>query len=187
MSLNNLPSCIIKYILNFTDILTTIKFSMVSKKYYNYCYPSIKQIREIASGIINLKNVKYRKISHKNFFIGIMCDVCKKTSFNNINCSGCKMVCCNSCFFNNNCACYKCDKCGNSANIIKNERCTVCNCSFCANCIGNNYIEYKHGEHIICTTCIILSYYCSNCKTKKCLYCISKFGDMCIECKNLKK
>jgi len=191
---NNLPTCIIKHILNFTDIITTIKFSITCKQYLKTYYPPIKTIISLFNIIIKVKNIKHNIATHcdigMNYEYGYECCFLCFYDESHINneCTSCKKPCCDNCIIDNYCIqCYKCNNC----NIIKkdkNNECKLCHLKYCNNCKKYGITcGTKQESHFVCNNCTNVLYYCNICKTKKCNICIKYFGSQCISCTSIKK
>lgn len=81
MSIELLPPCLIRYILSFTDILTTIKFSITNKIFYKKYYP--------VDDIVKIKNAldKLKKKSNKHKNIGEYIYHTQNIYFDRIECN----------------------------------------------------------------------------------------------------
>ena len=203
-----LPTCVVQYILSLTDTITTLKFSMTNKYNYNKFYPHdgiIKLKNKLDEIKGKIKKQKFGNYTTFNEYVLYLINTYDDDHIygfcDDKYCTICKQSLWWSRFeYNTNplCMsgrCYTCTrKCiiCNKDNIDKISRCVICNEHICDNNCSD--INYKLGgfdcecyssltDGIICHNCSIITYYCGNCKQKKCPLCIKNYGNICTDCK----
>lgn len=192
-----LPKNIIKYILEYTDTITTIKYSMTNKNNYDIYYPKMSNIRELVSAIIKSKNTKYIKMENQcesevdySYDVDVceICNLCSNGGFSYFFCVTCEKNCCEDCMnddiFEYCDKCYSCETC-NKITKKKNKVCIICDTSKCYDCYINqkNYIVCSDEFHYVCEKCTVITFYCKECLQKSCHKCLNIYGGKCKTCK----
>ena len=194
--ISGLPIILIKHILNFTDTITTIKFSMTCSTYLKKLYPDRMNTNKLISKLFKIKNIRIYKLKNNNIDLCYrggydQCNICDITDGNEDaykKCRSCGKQCCNSCkgkkrSENIYCLhCYSCSKC-NTVNKSENNLCKICDSSHCKKCSIGGY-ECKLKGHFVCKNCIDVLYYCKLCYNKCCECDVYKYGIICKSCRN---
>lgn len=189
-TINDVPICILKKILNNVNTKTQIQFSMTCKKYYDKLYPSRNSIGTLANNIFAIKSNKIRQflldgngIENNTKY----CHVCCKINYGGLKCCKCSLGCCVDCvsrqttFSFSNVVCKKCDTCNNCSRKINapiENVCGGCGYMICDECFNN--ITFKCCDNsILCNKCSSLCNYCKECKNPCCSDCVPSLEYMC--------
>jgi hypothetical protein len=191
--LNNLPPCIIKYIISYLDIKTIIHFAITNKTFYKKYYPTekacllknkLEQLKKIC--IENIGSLQHCISNHSNYIDSLcvcqeypMCDHCSPSDL----CNWDKKYYCSSCESN-------CQICNTNC-IPKTGICNICTGGICYKCdqtidVWEEYCIDDWHDVYICKSCCVINRHCKICYKIKCPICLPLSETVCKNCLEVK-
>lgn len=194
-NINDVPTCIIKNILSYTDVPSRIQFSSACKEYRSKYYPSTMQISNYLMNLLRYKNNTIERIKSKNSKLSNIasnsshllgwnvCDICLLTCDDSECCSICDKRVCGYCYKKYEkewrkiyvcklCLerCISCNTEFTNKTIKTKIKCAYCKKNICKKCV-DNYNCTQCCKYGICNSCIILGISCKKTGKLKCKMC----------------